>query len=99
MIISEKKLRAFIRKFIISEKNTRSRSYRGKSYTSSKGSQTALKKHGGSTKKAVEAGAFDWADPELGGPYAAANAAKIVATGSPTVKRGTKRKKKKSAKK
>jgi len=64
-------------------------SYGGKTYGSSPGSVSAIKKSGDSAKKAVSAGKFGWADE----PYAAAQAAHIVATGEPTVKKGTKRKK------
>jgi hypothetical protein len=42
-----------------------------------------------SVEKAVEAGDFDWSKE----PYAAAQAAHIVATGKPSVPRGTKLKK------
>lgn len=67
----------------------RTRSYGKRSYSASPGSVAAIKKHGDSAKKAVKAGAFDWAS----NPYAAANAAHIVATGEPTVRKGSKRKK------
>jgi hypothetical protein len=63
--------------------------YGGKTYGASPGSLSALKKSDSSAKKAVKAGKFSWADD----PYAAAQAAHIVATGEPTVKKGTKRKK------
>lgn len=54
-----------------------SREYDGKEYKASKGSVKALEKKGGSKKKAVASGAFDWAQ----NPYAAARAAEIVSTG------------------
>lgn len=63
--------------------------YGGKTYGASPGSVSALKKTGMSAKKAVGGGKFSWAE----NPYAAAQAAHIVATGEPTVKKGTKRKK------
>ena len=44
--------------------------------------------------RSVGAGKFAWAS----NPYAAAQAAHIVATGEPTVKKGTKRKRKKRRK-
>lgn len=69
------------------ESNAKTRKYDGKQYTASKGSLDALKKSGGSTKKAVKSGAFDWADD----PYAAAQAAHIVATGEPATKKSTKK--------
>lgn len=71
----------------MSEANTKKKKYAGKQYTASKGSLDALKKSGGSTKKAVKSGAFDWADE----PYAAAQAAHIVATGKPATKKSTKK--------
>ena len=58
---------------------TVSREYKGKEYRASRGSASALKKAGGSKKKAVGAGAFDWAT----NPYAAATAAQIATTGRP----------------
>ncbi|MBM3194554.1 MAG: hypothetical protein FJZ60_02185 [Chlamydiae bacterium] len=60
-----------------SDDAVKSRSYGGDKYKSSAGSIAALKKHGGSKKKAVKAGAFDWAKD----PWAAARAAEIVKTG------------------
>ena len=60
--------------------SAKTRSYKGKKYTASAGSLASLKKHDFSTKKAVEAGDFDWADD----PYAAAQAAYIVAKGKTT---------------
>ena len=60
--------------------STKSRKYKGKKYTASAGSLAALKKHDYSTKKAVKAGDFDWAED----PFAAAQAAYIVAKGEPT---------------
>jgi len=71
----------------MSEANTKKKKYAGKQYTASKGSLDALKKSGGSTKRAVKSGAFDWADE----PYAAAQAAHIVATGEPTAKKSSKK--------
>ncbi len=65
------------------------RAYGSKTYRASPGSVSALKKSGDSTKKAVGAGKFAWAE----NPYAAAQAAHIVSTGEPTVKKGSKRKK------
>ena len=62
--------------------------YGGKTYGASPGSVSAIKKSGDSAKKAVAGGKFSWAS----NPYAAAQAAHIVATGEPTVKKGTKRK-------
>jgi len=56
-----------------------SRSYRGREYRASKGSLTSLRKSGGSKKKAVDAGSFDWAEE----PYAAAMSAEIVGSGRP----------------
>jgi len=63
-------------------------SYGGKTYGASPGSVSAIKKSGDSAKKAVGAGKFSWASS----PYAAAQAAHIVATGEPTVKKGSKKK-------
>lgn len=71
------------------EAKVQKRKYGGKEYKSSSGSVAAIRKHGGSARKAVKAGAFDWAD----NPMAAAQAAHIVAMGEPTVTKGTKRKK------
>jgi len=71
------------------EAKTKKRKYGGKEYKSSSGSVEAIRKHGGSAKKAVSAGAFDWAD----NPMAAAQAAHIVAMGEPTVAKRTNRKK------
>lgn len=62
---------------------TKSRKYKGKEYTASAGSLVSLAKSGGSKKKAVGAGAFDWATE----PYAAATAAEIVDTGTATSQR------------
>ena len=59
------------------------REYKGKKYTASAGSLAALKKHKYSTKKAVKAGDFDWAED----PYAAAQAAYIVAKGKPATRK------------
>lgn len=59
------------------EGSVASREYGGKEYKASKGSVSALEKKGGSKKKAVASGAFDWAQ----NPYAAARAAEIVSTG------------------
>ena len=59
---------------------TETRKYKGKTYTASAGSLEALKKHKMDVSKAVESGDFDWADE----PYAAAQAAYIVATGKTT---------------
>jgi hypothetical protein len=73
----------------IGEAKTQKKSYGKKEYKSSSGSVAAIKKHGGSAKKAVAAGAFNWASD----PWAAANAAHIVAMGEPTVRKGVKRKK------
>ena len=56
------------------------RKHKGKTYTASAGSLAALKKHKMDVSKAVESGDFDWADE----PYAAAQAAYIVATGKTT---------------
>lgn len=65
------------------------KTYGNKTYKASAGSVSAIKKSGDSAKKAVGAGKFDWSDQ----PWAAAQAAHIVATGEPTVKKGTKKKK------
>lgn len=73
----------------VRESKKASREYGGKKYSASKGSIESLKKAGGSTRKAVKSGAFDWADE----PYAAAQAARIVSTGQPITKKGDKRKK------
>ena len=59
---------------------TETRKYKGKTYTASAGSLAALKKHKMDVSKAVESGDFDWAEE----PYAAAQAAYIVATGKTT---------------
>jgi hypothetical protein len=69
------------------KKKSKSKKYAGKKYTASSGSVAAIKKHKGSVEKAVSAGAFDWADD----PYAAAQAAHIVAVGKPTVAKGSKK--------
>lgn len=69
-----------------SEDGVMTRVYDGKKYTASAGSVASLEKHGMSAEKAVKAGDFDWAD----NPMAAAQAAHIVATGKPTVPKGTK---------
>lgn len=61
--------------------------YSGKEYASSAGSVASIKKHGNSVEKAVKSGDFDWSD----NPYAAAQAAHIVATGKPSVAKGSKR--------
>ena len=71
----------------MSEAGIKKKKYAGKQYAASKGSLDALKKSGGSTKKAVKSGAFSWADD----PYAAAQAAHIVATGMPNTKKSTKK--------
>ncbi len=71
----------------MSEAGIKKKKYAGKQYAASKGSLDALKKSGGSTKKAVKSGAFSWADE----PYAAAQAAHIVATGMPNTKKSTKK--------
>lgn len=70
-------------------KKTKSKKYKGEKYSASAGSVAAIKKHKGSTKKAVASGAFDWAS----NPHAAAQAAHIVAMGEPTVAKGSKKKK------
>ena len=57
----------------------KSRKYKGRTYTASPGSITALEDHDFDVSAAVEAGKFDWADE----PYAAAQAAHIVAKGEP----------------
>jgi len=57
-----------------------------KKYKTSPGAASSLEKHGGSCKKAVDAGKFDWADE----PYAVCNATKIVTQGEPTVPQGSK---------
>jgi len=96
MKITVSDLRAIIREEITEAKKvskredgTMTRDYEGKKYTASAGSVASLKKHGMSVEKAVEAGDFDWSKE----PYAAAQAAHIVATGKPSVPRGTKIKK------
>ena len=61
---------------------TVSREYKGKEYRASHGSASALRKAGGSKKRAVDTGAFDWAT----NPYAAATAAQIATTGKPLSK-------------
>ena len=71
------------------EQSVKHKKYSGKEYTASAGSVASIKKHGGSVEKAVKSGDFDWADD----PYAAAQAAHIVAMGQPTVKKGEKKKK------
>ena len=71
------------------------KTYGNKTYSASPGSVSAIKKSGDSAKKAVGAGKFDWATS----PYAAAQAAHIVATGEPTVKKGSKKKTHESDKK
>lgn len=71
-----------------SDGNIKARSYGGGEYKASKGSLAALKKHGDSKKKAVKAGAFDWAKE----PWAAARAAEIVKTGRAKATRGPKAK-------
>ncbi len=71
-----------------SDDRVKSRSYDGGEYKASKGSLAAIKKHGGSKKKAVKAGAFDWAKD----PWAAARAAEIVKTGRAKATRGPKSK-------
>ena len=58
-------------------KNEKTRKYKGKTYTASKGSITALEDHDFDVSDAVDAGKFDWAED----PYAAAQAAHIVAKG------------------
>jgi hypothetical protein len=83
--LTERRIRKIVRSVLAEQCSTReqdleeaeTRSYKGKEYTASKGSVSALKKHGWSLKKAVEAGDFDWADD----PYAAAKAAYIVGKG------------------
>lgn len=72
----------------VQEQKKVTKGYAGKTYGASPGSVSAIKKSGDSAKKAVAAGKFDWATS----PYAAAQAAHIVATGEPTVKKGSKRK-------
>ena len=57
----------------------KSKKYKGKTYTASPGSITALEDHEFDVSDAVDAGKFDWADE----PYAAAQAAHIVAKGEP----------------
>ena len=57
-----------------------------KKFKTSPGAAAILKKHGGSCKKAVDAGDFDWASE----PYAVCNATKIVTKGHPTVPQGSK---------
>lgn len=74
---------------VLEEQKKVTGAYGGKTYGASPGSLSALKKSDSSAKKAVKAGKFSWAED----PYAAAQAAHIVATGEPTVKKGTKRKK------
>ena len=69
---------------------TMTRDYEGKRYSASAGSVASLEKHGMSVEKAVKAGDFDWSKA----PYAAAQAAHIVATGKPSVPKGSKLKKK-----
>ena len=83
--LTEKRIRSIVRKVLAEQgcmseldlEEAESRSYKGKEYSASKGSISALKKHGWSLKKAVKAGDFDWADD----PYAAAKAAYIVGKG------------------
>jgi hypothetical protein len=69
-----------------SEDGVMTRVYDGKKYAASAGSVASLEKHGMSAEKAVKAGDFDWAS----NPMAAAQAAHIVASGKPTVPKGTK---------
>ena len=83
--LTERRIRRIVRKVLAEQgcmseldlEEAESRSYKGKEYSASKGSISALKKHGWSLKKAVKAGDFDWADD----PYAAAKAAYIVGKG------------------
>ena len=86
--MSNSNLKLFIEE-VLEEQKRVTGTYGGKTYGASPGSVTAIKKSDSSAKKAVKAGKFAWAD----NPYAAAQAAHIVATGEPTVKKGTKRKK------
>jgi len=78
----------------LGEAKVKKKSYGGKKYQASAGSVSAIKKSGGSAKKAVAAGKFDWAS----NPYAAAQAAHIAALGEPTVERGSKLKESSSKK-
>lgn len=80
MKLSEEKIREMVRQILLEDERSQTRKYKGKTYTASPGSLTALKKHDMDVSKAVEAGDFDWADE----PYAAAQAAYIVATGKTT---------------
>jgi hypothetical protein len=82
-------IRHFISEVLQQEQAAVTKTYSGKTYRASPGSVAVLKKSDDSAKKAVKAGKFSWAAD----PYAAAQAAHIVATGEPTVKKGTKRKK------
>jgi hypothetical protein len=70
------------------KKKIKSKKYKGEKYSASAGSIAAIRKYKGSVKKAVASGAFDWAS----NPMAAAQAAHIVALGSPTVPSGSKKK-------
>lgn len=87
MQITISELRQLVRE-VLSEQKRVSKAYGGKAYGASPGSVSSIKKSDDSAKKAVGAGKFDWAKD----PWAAAQAAHIVATGEPTVKKGTKRK-------
>ena len=80
MKITRQQLRQLIIEALQEDSRQKTRSYKGKEYTASAGSLKSLKKHKYDVSKAVEAGDFDWADE----PYAAAQAAYIVAKGKTT---------------
>ena len=80
MKVTEQKIRSLVRQILLEDERSQTRKYKGKTYTASPGSISALKKHDMDASKAVDAGDFDWADE----PYAAAQAALIVATGKTT---------------
>lgn len=92
--MSNSDLTQFIEEVLAEQKKV-TKAYGSKTYVASPGSVSAIKKSGDSAKKAVGAGKFDWASD----PFAAAQAAHIVATGEPTVKKGAKKKTEESDKK
>ena len=86
----DKMTKADLKQFIIEtlkEQKTKSKKYAGKKHKASAGSVSAIKKSDDSAGEAVKAGKFDWASS----PFAAAQSAHIVATGEPTVKKGSKK--------
>jgi Arc/MetJ-type ribon-helix-helix transcriptional regulator len=77
MRISRKDLASLIKDTLI--ESAKKRKYKGKEYKASPGSIETLKDDGFDIQKSVKDGDFDWAEE----PYAAANAAYIVAKGKP----------------